>query len=77
MQNKTEEMETDMETFSKEASSASGNLLEHVKVENKERFKYGDFLRKFAVLREEMAVMMIPSIIPFTVMDLGFTATCL
>lgn len=55
-QNKTEEMETDMETFSKEATSSSGNLLEHVKVENKERFQYGDFLRKFAVLREEMAV---------------------
>lgn len=55
-QNKTEKMETDMETFSKEASSASGNLLEHVKVKNKERFQYGDFLRKFAVLREEMAI---------------------
>lgn len=55
-QDKTEKMETDMETFSKEASSASGNLLEHVKVENKERFQYGDFLRKFAVLREEMAI---------------------
>lgn len=55
-QNRTEEMETDMETFSKEAASSSGNLLEHVKVENKERFHYGDFLRKFAVLREELAV---------------------
>lgn len=54
--NQSEQMETDMETFSKEASSASGDLLEQVRVENKERFDYRQFLRKFSVLKEEMTV---------------------
>lgn len=52
----SEQMETDMETFSKEGSSDSGDLLTQVKVENKERFDYRQFLRKFSVLREEMTV---------------------
>lgn len=54
--NQSEQMETDMETFSKEASADSGDLLEQVKVENKERFDYQQFLRKFSVLKEEMTV---------------------
>ena len=54
--NKSEQMETEMETFSKEASQASGNLLEQVRVENRERFDYRQFLRKFSVLKEEMTV---------------------
>lgn len=53
---KSEQMETDMETFSKEASQSSGDLLAQVKVDNKERFDYRQFLRKFAVLKEEMSV---------------------
>ena len=52
----SEQMETDMETFSKEASADSGHLIDQVKVENRERFDYKQFLRKFSVLREEMAV---------------------
>lgn len=52
----SEQMETDMETFSKEASSESGNLIDQVKVENRQRFDYRQFLRKFSVLKEEMAV---------------------
>lgn len=51
-----ERMETDLETFSKEASSQSGELLEQIKIENKERFTYKEFLRKFSVYREEVAV---------------------
>lgn len=54
--NQSEQMETDMETFSKEASADSGDLLEQIKVENKERFDYQQFLRKFSVLKEEMTV---------------------
>lgn len=54
--NQSEQMETEMETFSKEASQASGNLLEQVRVENRERFDYRQFLRKFSVLKEEMTV---------------------
>lgn len=52
----SEQMETDMETFSKEASADSGHFIDQVKVENRERFDYKQFLRKFSVLREEMAV---------------------
>lgn len=54
--NQSEQMETDMDTFSKEESSNSGDLLKQIKVENKERFDYRQFLRKFSVLREEMTV---------------------
>ena len=34
----------------------SGSLLEQVRVENRERYDYRHFLRKFSVLREEMQV---------------------
>ena len=49
-----EKMETDLETFSKEASEGSGDFLGLLKVENKERHDYREFLKKFAVFREEM-----------------------
>lgn len=51
-----EKMETDLETFSKEASEKNGDLLGQMKVENREKHDYRTFLRKFAVLREEMGV---------------------
>ena len=52
----SEQMETDMETFSKESSQESGHLIDQIKVENRVRFDYRQFLRKFSVLKEEMAV---------------------
>lgn len=52
----SEQMETDMETFSKESASSSGGLAAQVKVENREKFGYPQFLRKFSVLREEPVV---------------------
>ena len=52
----SERMETEMETFSKEASESSGGLINQVKVENRERMDYREFLRKFSVLKEEMTV---------------------
>lgn len=52
----SEQMETDMETFSKEASADSGHFIDQIKVENRERFDYKQFLRKFSVLREEVSV---------------------
>ena len=55
-QDQAERMETELETFSKEASSAAGGLLGQLKVENRERCDYREFLRKFAVLREEVSV---------------------
>ena len=48
-----EQMETDMQTFSKEASDQAGNLEQMLSVENRQKYNYQEFLRKFAVLREE------------------------
>lgn len=48
--------ETEMETFGKEQADDSGDLMEQVKVSNKRRQDYRSFLRKFAVLKEEMQV---------------------
>lgn len=49
-----EKMETDLETFSKEAAEGDGDLLEMLKAENRERYSYREFLRKFSVFREEL-----------------------
>lgn len=50
----SEKMQTELETFSKEASGGESSLAEELAVENRERYDYKAFLRKFAVLREEM-----------------------
>lgn len=55
-QDMNERMETDLETFSKEASEMSGDLLDQIKIENRGRQNYKEFLRKFAVIREEVGV---------------------
>ena len=52
----SEKMQTELETFSKEASNGEGELADQLSVENRERYDYKAFLRKFAVLREEMQV---------------------
>lgn len=51
-----ESMETDLETFSKEASDQTGDFLKQIKIENRERQNYKEFLRKFSVYREEIGV---------------------
>ena len=51
-------LQTDMESFSVEASSGDPSLLEETKVENREKTDYRAFLRKFAVMREEMHIDM-------------------
>lgn len=51
-----EKMQTEMETFAKEAAGDSKSLLERIRVENRERYDYKEFLRKFSVLKEEMQV---------------------
>lgn len=51
-----EKMETDLETFSKEASEKNGDLLGQIQIQNQEKQDYKAFLRKFSVLREETAV---------------------
>lgn len=49
-----EKMETDLETFSREAAEQSGDFLGQLRVENRGRTDYRDFLRKFSVFHEEM-----------------------
>ena len=49
-------IETDLETFSREAGAQDGDFLDQLKVENRERYDYREFLRKFAVFREELTV---------------------
>lgn len=51
-QNIREKMETEMESFGENNAESPKNLLDQVKIENRERYDYRKFLRKFAVLRE-------------------------
>lgn len=53
-----DKMETELDTFSKEAAEDSKGLREQLRVENRERYDYRDFLKKFCVLKEEMQVDM-------------------
>lgn len=46
-------MQTNMETFSRDPAKQSKALLEQVKVENRERYDFRRFLKKFSVLHEE------------------------
>ena len=49
-------IETDLETFSQEAGERDGDFLEQIKTGNRSKYDYREFLRKFAVFHEEMAV---------------------
>lgn len=53
-----EKMQTEMEARSEEESQNEDDrsLLEQVQIENRERYDYKAFLRKFAVLKEELQV---------------------
>lgn len=51
-----EKLQTEMETFSKEASQDAKSLMEQVQIANSERYDYRKFLKKFAILKEEMQV---------------------
>lgn len=53
-----DKMETELETFSKEAAEDSKGLREQLRVANRERYDYWAFLKKFCVLKEEMQVDM-------------------
>ena len=49
-------IETDLETFFQEAGERDGDFLEQIKTENRSKYDYREFLRKFAVFHEELAV---------------------
>ncbi len=49
----SEKMQTEIETFSNEEASNSDTLTEEIRVENRKKYDYRSFLKKFAVIREE------------------------
>lgn len=51
-----EKTETELESFGDKETQNSESFLKQVKVENRERYDYKQFLRRFAVLREEIEV---------------------
>ena len=51
-------MQTEMETFSKEAGEGGETLVDQLRAQNQNRYDYKEFLRKFSVLKEEMKVDM-------------------
>lgn len=52
----SEKTQTGMETFGRDQSQDEASLLEQIRVQNQKRQDYRAFLRKFAVLREEMQI---------------------
>lgn len=48
-----DKIETELQTFGRDMAEDSPELLEQIKAESREGCDYRDFLRKFAVLREE------------------------
>ena len=50
----SEKTQTKMDTFSEEESSGDGDLKEQLTAENRERYDYRNFLRRFAVFTEEL-----------------------
>jgi len=51
-----EKTETNLETFSKDFSDETGDMLHALKIENRERYDYRRFLDKFVTLKEDMRV---------------------
>ncbi|BCJ94269.1 hypothetical protein acsn021_18380 [Anaerocolumna cellulosilytica] len=49
----SEKMQTQMETFAREEAENAQTLSEEIRVENRKRYDYRSFLKKFAVVREE------------------------
>ena len=53
---KREKMQAEMEAFSNEAADDSRELMDQLAVENRERYDYRKFLRKFSVLKETVQI---------------------
>lgn len=51
-----EKTETNLETFSKDMGETAGDLLQVLKIENREKYDYRGFLEKFVTLREDLRV---------------------
>lgn len=50
----SEQTQTDVETFAKESADSSKPVVKQLQIENRKRYDYREFLRKFAVLKEEV-----------------------
>ena len=50
------QIEMNLETFSKEWGEEAGSLIASLTLANRKRYNYTDFLRRFAVLSEEMKI---------------------
>ena len=50
------QIEMNLETFSKEWGDEAGSLISSLKVANRKRYDYSDFLRRFTMLSEEMKI---------------------
>ena len=53
---KREKMQVEMEAFANEASDDDKDLMSQLAVENRERYNFKEFLRKFSVLKETVQV---------------------
>lgn len=51
-----QKMQTDLETFSQKHGNSSGNMMQNLKSVTREKYDYSSFLKKFAVLGEDMKV---------------------
>lgn len=54
----SEKMQTEIETFGKEQSDEIKEVLEQIQIENRQKYDYRKFLKKFSVLKEETQVDM-------------------
>lgn len=52
----SQKTQTSMETFHREMNLIPGNLQQQLQIENRPRYDYRTFLRKFAVIREEVHI---------------------
>lgn len=52
----SEQMELNLDTFAQEEADAAGGLLDELRIANKKRYDYREFLKKFSVWKEEIGV---------------------
>ncbi len=52
----SQQIQTDLETFSKQQGDQAGNMMQNLRAVNRERCNYAEFLRKFSVYGEVMKI---------------------
>lgn len=51
-----EQMQTDLETFNKQRGDEAGGMMQNLRAVNREKYDYTAFLKKFAVMGEDMRI---------------------